>query len=153
MLQEAIDLLGRDLPIPEDSASRIIPAAQKEIATLVASGDLTPKNREEIDLIQNPERLVQGLTEISRKFHAISGEIASAQDALLSRPALVKSRDLTRGIEDLEKRIAQAKNRLELARKEVRDLEASMKVSLDEVRKRVEGLSGKRTQIREPDPS
>ena len=153
MLQEAIDLLGRDLPIPEDSASRIIPAAQKEIATLVASGDLTPKNREEIDLIQNPERLVQGLTEISRKFLAISGEIASAQGAMLSRPALVKSRDLTRGMEDLEKRIAQAKNRLELARKEVQDLEDTMKISIDEVRKRVEGLSGKRTQIREPDPS
>jgi hypothetical protein len=153
ILREAIDLLGRDLPLPKDSASRIITPAQKVLATLVASGDLTPKNREEIDLIQNPERLVQGLTEISRKFHTISGEIASAQGAMLSRHALVKSRDLTMEMEDLAKRIAQAKNRLELARKEVQDLEARMKISLDEVRKRVDGLSGKRTQIREPDPS
>jgi predicted nucleic acid-binding Zn-ribbon protein len=72
---------------------------------------------------------------------------------MLSRHALVKSRDLTMEMEDLAKRIAQAKNRLELARKEVQDLEARMKISLDEVRKRVDGLSGKRTQIREPDPS
>ena len=152
ILREAIDLLDRDLPLPKDSASRIITPAQKVLATLVASGDLTPKNREEIDLLQVPERLVQGTTRFSGRFKEISSEIASRQDALLSRPALVRSRDLKMEMEDLTKRIAQAKNRLELARKEVQDLEARMKISLDEVRKRVEGISGKRTQIREPDP-
>jgi predicted nucleic acid-binding Zn-ribbon protein len=153
ILHEAIDLLDRDLPIPEDSASRIIPPAQKVIAALVASGDLTPKNREEIDLLQLPERFVQKIAEISGKFRAISSEIASAQGAMLSQPALVKSRDLRKEMEDLEKRIAQAKNRLELARKEVQDLEASMKVSLDEVHNRAEGMSEKHVRVRETDSS
>ncbi|MDD1662331.1 MAG: hypothetical protein LUQ60_01095 [Methanomicrobiales archaeon] len=153
ILHEAIDFLDHDLPIPEDSASRIIPPAQKVIAALVASGDLTPKNREEIDLLQIPERLVQGITKTSGKFHAISGEITSTQDAMLSRPALVKSRDLKNEMENLEKRMAQARNRLELAKREIEGLEANMKVSLDEVRNRVESLSGKRVQVREPDSS
>ncbi|MDD1665799.1 MAG: hypothetical protein LUQ32_10630, partial [Methanomicrobiales archaeon] len=153
MLHEAIDLLDHDLPLPEDAASRTILPAQKVIAALVASGELTPKNREEIDLIQIPEHLVHGLTEISRKFHAISGEIASAQGDMISRPALVKSRNLRKETEDLEKRIAQVKNRVELARKEMQDLEADMRVSLDDIQKKAEGLSEKRIQIRDPDSS
>jgi hypothetical protein len=153
MLQESIDLLGADLPLAEGSASRIIPPAQKVIATLVTSGDLILKNREEIDLIQNPEHLVQALTGISGKFHAISGEIASAQGAMLSRAALVKSRDLKREMEDLEKRIAQAKNKLELGRKELQDLEARMKLSFDEMASRVGDLSGKLIQINDPGSS
>jgi len=153
ILHEAIDLLDRDLPHPKHSASRIIPPAQKVIATLVAAGDLTLKNREEIDLLQIPERLVQEITEISGKFQAISGEITSKQEAILTRPALVKSRDMRREMEDLEKRIRQGKDRLELAEREVKDLEESMKVSLSDIRTRVEGLSGKTIQIREPDSS
>jgi hypothetical protein len=63
----------------------------------------------------------------------------------------VKSRDLKKEMEDLEKRIAQGKNRLELARKELQDLGARMEVSLDEMRNRVGVLSGDRIQIREAD--
>jgi predicted nucleic acid-binding Zn-ribbon protein len=153
ILHEAIDLLDRDLPITEDSAWGIITAAQKVIATLAASGGLPPKNREEIDLLQNPERLVQEITKISGRFLAISDEIASIQNAMLSRPALVKSRDLRKEMEGLEKRSAHAKTRLEFARGEVRELEANMKVSLDEMRSRVEGLSERRIQIRDPGSS
>ncbi|MDD1663757.1 MAG: hypothetical protein LUQ32_00220 [Methanomicrobiales archaeon] len=153
MLREAIDLLNRDLPIPEDSASRIIPHAQKVIATLAASGEVTPKNREEIDLLQKPEHLVQEITKVSGKFLAISDEIASIKDAMLSRPALVKSRALRNEMEGLEKRITQAKTRLEFARGEVRDLETNMKVSFDGMQKKVVDLSEKHIQIREPDSS
>ena len=153
VLHDAIELLDRDLPIPEDSASGTISPAQKVIAALVASGDLTPKNREEIDLLQTPERLVQGITEISRKFRRLSNEIASKQGAILSRPAIVKSRDVRREMADLEKRISTAKNRLELARREARDLEENMKGTLDDMRNRVGALSEKHIQIREPDPS
>jgi hypothetical protein len=153
VLREAIDLLDQDLPVAEDSATRIIPPGQKVMATLVASGDLTPKNREEIDLIQTPERLVGRLTEISGKFHVISGEIASAQGDTFSRPALMKSRGLIKDAEELEKRIAQGKDQLELARKEMRDLEAGIKASLEEIQTRVRGLSENRIQIREPDSS
>ena len=153
VLQQAADLLGRDLPVPGDSVSGTVPPAQKVIAALAASGDLTPKNREEIDLVENPGHLVQGLAGISRKFHAISGEIASAQGDIISRPALVKSRDLVKEREELEKRIAQGRNQLELAGKEMRDLEAGIKASLGEIHTRVRELSENRIRIQEPEPS
>jgi len=65
----------------------------------------------------------------------------------------VKSRDLKREMEDLEKRIAQAKNKLELGRKELQDLEARMKLSFDEMASRVGDLSGKLIQINDPGSS
>lgn len=151
VLHETVELLDREIPIPEDTASRIIPLGQGAIAAMVASGDLTPKNREEIDLIEGPERLVRRITEVSRRFREISGGIASAQDALLSRPALAKSRDLKKEAEDLEKRMARAKDRLEQVRGEGADLESRMHASLDDVQRRVEALSGRPVQIREPD--
>ena len=56
-------------------------------------------------------------------------------------------------MEGLEKRITQAKTRLEFARGEVRDLETNMKVSFDGMQKKVVDLSEKHIQIREPDSS
>jgi predicted nucleic acid-binding Zn-ribbon protein len=153
ILHEAIDLLDRDLPIPEDSVSGIVPPAQKVIATQVASGDLTLKNREESDLLQTPEHLVQVITEISGRFQAISGDIVSKNETILSRPAFVRDRDLKKEMEGLEKRITLANGRLDLAKKEVAELEDQIRILFDDVRQRVEGLSGKPVQVRDPDIS
>jgi hypothetical protein len=151
ILHDAIEFMARDLPIPKDTASRILPPAQKVIAAMVASGDLTLKNKEEIDILQVPGRLLQGITETSRRFQGISGEISSAEAAVLSHPAIAKSRNLKREREELEKRITLAKDRLELVRKEALDLSGQVNASLDEVRQRVEELSGKPIQVRDSD--
>ncbi len=153
VLHEGIELLDRDPPLAEDAASGIIPPGQTAIAAMVASGDLTLKNKEEIDLLQARGPLVQVITEISRRFLGISGEVTSAQDAILSRPAFVKSRDLRREREELEKRITLANGRLDLAKKEVAELEDQIRILLDDVRQRGEGLSGKPVQVRDPDIS
>ncbi len=150
LLQEGIGLLAQDLPLPEDSASRIIPAAQKVINALVASGDLPLKNRDEIDLLQVPERLVSEIEEISGRYTTISSEITSRQGALLSRPAFLKSRDLAVQREELEKKISQAANRLEIVRRELLDLGAGMKASLEEIKAGVGALSGRSVQVRDP---
>jgi hypothetical protein len=151
ILRDAVALLERDLPIDEDAAGGILPPAQKVIAAMVASGDLPLKNKEEIDILQVPGRLIREITETSRRFQGISGEISSAEAAVLSHPAIAKSRNLKREREELEKRIALAKDRLELVRKEAADLGRQVNASLDEVRQRVEGLSGKPVQVRDPD--
>ncbi|MGA2935126.1 MAG: hypothetical protein ABSD81_08245 [Methanomicrobiales archaeon] len=151
ILHEAIEFMDRDPPIPEDTFLRILPPAQKVIAAMVASGDLPLKNKEETDLLEVPKRLLQVIREASRRFQGISDEISSAEASVLSHPAIAKSRDLKKGRAELEKRITLAKDRLEFARKEAADLGGLVHASLDEVRQRVEGLSGKPVQIREPE--
>ena len=149
ILHEAIGFMDRDLPLLGDTPSRILPPAQKVIAAMVASGDLALKNKEEIDILQVPGRLLHEITETSRRFLGISGEISSAEAAVLSHPVIAKSRNLKREREELEKRITLAKDRLDLVRKEAADLGRQVNASFDEVRQRVEGLSGKPVQIRD----
>ncbi|HUK92626.1 MAG TPA: hypothetical protein VLU98_01170, partial [Methanomicrobiales archaeon] len=153
LLHEMIELLDQDLPLPEDSASRIIPPAQKVISALVASGELPLKNRDEIDLLGVPERLAREIEGISVRFRVISSEIATRNEAVLSRPAFRKSRDLAIRLEGLEKRISLATNRLEIARRELQDLDASMKASLEDMNTRVAALSGRPVLVRDPDGS
>jgi len=153
LLHEVIGLLDQDLPLPDDAASRTIPPAQKVISALVASGDLPLKNRDEIDLLEVPERLLQEIEEISGRYRAISSGIATRKDAVLSQPAFLKSSDLAMQRADLEKRISLATNRLEIARRELQDLDASMKASLGDMNTRVAALSGKPVLVRDPDGS
>ncbi|MDD1664025.1 MAG: hypothetical protein LUQ32_01610, partial [Methanomicrobiales archaeon] len=82
VLHEAVGLLEGELPLPEDVASRVLPPAQMAVAALAAAGDITPKNREENDLLERPEGLLREITGLSTRFRDISVGIASAQDAL-----------------------------------------------------------------------
>jgi hypothetical protein len=152
VLREAIELLEEELPVPLDAVSGAIPPAQGALAALVASGDLAPKNREETDLIENPERLLRGITDLSQKFMETSAFIASAQDVLLSRPALARSRNLRKDRETLEKHVIQVLDRLELLKEEVADLEGRMHATLGQVKERIESLSGGSVRFRETGP-
>jgi predicted nucleic acid-binding Zn-ribbon protein len=151
ILRDAVALLEKDLPLDEAAAGGILPPAQKVIAAMVASGDLPLKNKEETDLLQVPGRLLQGIIDTSRRFQGISGEISSGEAAVLSHPAIAKSRNLKGEREKLEKRITLARDRLELVRREAADLGRQVKVSLDEVRQRVDGLSRKPVQVKDSD--
>ena len=153
ILQEAVALLERDLPIAEDEAMEILTLAQEALGAMVTSGDLPLKSREEIDLLHSPGRLVQEINGISRRFQAVSGEISSARDAILARPVFTRSLSLRKEGEDLEKRIALARERLGRAGREAADLEGLMKASLEDIRQRVGVLSGKSVKVSEPDSS
>jgi hypothetical protein len=152
VLHEAISLLEGELPVPGDAVSGALPPAQEALAALVASGDLAPKNREETDLIERPGRLLGGITGLSQRFRETSAAIASAQDALHSRPVLARMRDLKRDREILEKDVAQARDRLFILRGEVMDLNGRMRASLDEVKGRIETLSGGSVRFLETGP-
>jgi hypothetical protein len=151
ILHEASVLMERDLPLSEDTASGIIPPGQKVLGALVASGDLALKNREEIDLMERPDQLLKVLTGISRRFLEISAEITAAREILRTQPVLTKRLDLKNELEDRERRIALADNRLNLVRSEVTDLERQMYVSLDEVRSKAGALSGRPVGVESPD--
>ena len=153
ILQEAVALLERDLPIAEDEAMEILTLAQEALGAMVTSGDLPLKSREEIDLLHSPGRLVQEINGISRRFQAVSGEISSARDATHARPVFARSLSLRKEGEDLEKRIALARERLGRAGREAADLEGLMKASLEDIRQRVGVLSGKSVKVSEPDSS
>jgi predicted nucleic acid-binding Zn-ribbon protein len=142
VLREAIGLLEAEPPVPEETASRILLSGQMAMASMVASGDLTLKNREEIDLMGDPDRFAREVTELSHRFRRVSGEITSARNALLSLPALVKSRDLKKEGEDLENQIARATDRLKHVEGEGAGLERRMHESLEDLQGRVETLSG-----------
>ncbi len=148
-LHEAILLLEVDLPLPEDAASAAITAGQKAISAMADSGELPLKNREEMDQIREPERFVRDLLDISRRFRELSGEIASAREAVLSRPVLARSRDLKGRQEELEDRISRADGRLDLLKGEVAEAEKQAQDRLAEVRKGVEELSGKSVRLGE----
>jgi hypothetical protein len=151
VLQEAVALLERDLPLAGDEAREILSPAQGALAAMVTSGDLPLKSREEIDLLQSPGRLVQEINGISRRFQEVSGEISSARDATHARPAFARSLSLRREVEDLEKRIARDRERLGRAGREAADLEGQVKASLEDIRQRVGVLSGKSVRVSEPD--
>ncbi|MDD1669045.1 MAG: hypothetical protein LUO97_04500 [Methanomicrobiales archaeon] len=150
-LREAARLLEGDLPLPGDAVSRTLAPGLSTLTALAASGDIAPKNREETELLEEPGRFVRDLAGISRRFQEISAEISTAQGALSSRPALVKSENLRREIEGLEKGITQVQARLGATRDEVQDLQGRMKALSGELQQKVADLSGGRIRIREPD--
>jgi predicted nucleic acid-binding Zn-ribbon protein len=150
VLREAADLLEGELPIDGVMASRVIPRGQGAAAALAASGDLTPKNREEIDLMERPGEHLRRITGISRRFLEISREIASARETLQALPAHAKGLGLRKEAEDLEKRIARVGDRLEHERREVAGLEEKLRASLDEVRRQAGALSGRPVEVGEP---
>jgi hypothetical protein len=153
LLREAIGVLEGDLPLPEDALSRTIPPGLAALVSMAAVGDLVPKNREEIDLIGEPGGFVRRAAGLSERFRETSAGIASAREALLSLPALVKSRELERERQSLERQIARTDGRLGIVKEEVADHEGRMSVALDEVRTGVEALSGGSFVIREPAPA
>jgi predicted nucleic acid-binding Zn-ribbon protein len=150
VLHEAAELLEGEVPIRGDMASRALPPAQGAMAALVASGDLTPKNREEMDLAERPGQLLPRITGISRRFGDISREITSAGDALQALPVHVKRVDLRKEAEDLEKRIARVMDRLEHERREAAGLGERLRASLDEVRRQAGALSARPVEVGEP---
>jgi hypothetical protein len=142
-LEEAGDLLVAGLPVPEEGASRVLPPAQRALTALVTSGDLTPKNRDEIDLLEKPDQLLVRLTDLSRKFQEITGEIGHAQDALRALPVSGRRTGLVAEVEDLKSKIARAGNLLVQARRDARDLDGRLGASLEEIRRKAEALSGR----------
>lgn len=153
VLHDAVALLEGDLPIDRDAAGGVLSPAEGAITALVSSGDLSLKNKEEFDLLQVPGQLVREITGISRRLKEVSREITSAQDAILSRPAFIRSRDLRTERKELEKRITLISGRLDLAKREVAELDDQVRILLDEVRRRAECLFGKPVPVRDPDIS
>jgi predicted nucleic acid-binding Zn-ribbon protein len=151
ILHEAAVLMDRDLPLPEDPAASVIPSGQKALAAMVASGDLVLKNREEIDLMERPDHLLEALAGLSRRFREISAETGSAREALRTRPVLTKRLELKKEVEDLERQVTLAEGRLQHLREEVPDLEERMSASLEEVRGKAGALSGRPVGAGEPD--
>jgi predicted nuclease with TOPRIM domain len=152
VLREAIALLEGELPVPAGATSTAIPPAQEVLSALVASGDLAPKNREETDLIGRPGHLLRGITDLSERFRGISAAIASAQDALFSRPAIARKRDLEKDREILGGDIARVQDRLGILAAEVGDLEGRMQASLEVVKERIGILSGGSVRFLETEP-
>jgi len=142
-LHEAVSLLEAGLPVPEDAARRVMPPAQDALAAMAASGELTPKNREETDLMETPGGVMQALTGLSGRFIAISAGVSSAQEALRARPVFGKRAALTREAEDLERRIDRTEDLLRQAGRDAEELEGKMHALLDDIRQRVEALSGR----------
>ncbi|MGE5832813.1 MAG: hypothetical protein ACM3X8_07840 [Methanomicrobiales archaeon] len=150
-IRETGDLLEGGLPPGGEAALAILPAGQKALAAMAASGELVPKNREEIDLIERPGDLVHRITSITRRYREISEEMDSAQVALRARPVSVKRTELMKEAEELEKRLARAGEGLDRAREEVSTLDKRMQASLAEVSRRAEALSGRPLGTGEPD--
>jgi hypothetical protein len=149
-LHDATGLLGRDLPLPGDTTEGILTRGQEALAALAASGDLAPKNREEALLLGEPGRLAREVRELSGKFSGLSNEIASAREAVQSRPALARKRELEKEAEALGKRISRAEERLEEVRNGGADREKRVHAAFDDLQARVGALSGGTLRIAEP---
>jgi len=142
VLREAVLLLEADPPVPEETASRVLPPAQGVMAAMVGSGDLALKNREEIDLVGVPEGFLRRITGLSQRIREISATIASMQEGILARPAPLRSRELAKNREALGRLIFQAADKRELSGREVADLGSRRERALEEIRVRFEALSG-----------
>jgi hypothetical protein len=142
VLREAVLLLEADPPVPEEIATRVLPPAQKALEAMISSGDLALKNREEIDFVEAPEGFVRRFTGLLQRLREISGSIASLQEALLARPAPLRSRELAKNREALGRLISQAGDKRELSCREVVDLGSRRERALEETRERFEALSG-----------
>jgi len=143
VLHDASVFLEMDPPVDRDRAERVLPPAEKAITALVASGDLSLKNREEVELFEVPGELVRSITGISGRLREIEGEISSLQNAIFSRPVAVKSRALMGERGELEKRIGSATGRLDSARKEVAEREEQVRILAEALRRKTEDLSAK----------
>ena len=152
-LHDAVALLEGALPLDEDTAGRLLPPAEGAITSLVASGESQPEEQGRDQSPRGAGAAWQGDQGISGRLRKVSGEIASAQDALSSRPAFVRGRNLRSEKEGLEKRITLANGRLDLAKREIADLEGQAGILLGEVREKAESLSGKPVRVRDPDIS
>ena len=152
-LREATVLLEKDLPLPGDLADGILTRGQQALAAMAASGDLVPKNREETDLLGEPGRLAREVQELSRRYSGLSGEIASAREALHARPALAKKRELEKEGDALGRRIGRAKERLEQVKTDAVDLEKRVHADYSGLQEKVGALSGGSVRIEEPGPA
>jgi uncharacterized coiled-coil DUF342 family protein len=151
-LREATGLLEGELPLPEDTVSRILSPGLRALTALAASGDLAPKNREEKELLEEPGQLVERVTGFSRRFRELSAGIASAQEALSSRPVLAKSRELKRQAGELENRIARAAERTEEVKATAAGQRVRMQASLLDIQKKVDLLAGKPVTVTGVEP-
>jgi hypothetical protein len=149
-LHEALDLLGQELPHPMETAEGVLARGQGALASLAASGDIVPKNREETALLAEPGHLAREVLALSRRFSAISSEIASAREAVHARPALVRRRELAREEEELEKRVSRTQERLDQVRAGGADLEGRLQATLKDLEERVGAVSGGAAILAEP---
>jgi hypothetical protein len=141
-LHEAIALLAGELPLQGDMAEGVLARGQGALAAMAASGDLVPKNREETALLGEPGHLAREALALSRRFSALSGEIASAREAVQTRPALVKKQELGREAGELERRIGRTEERLGQVKAGGADLDAKAESTFRDLQERVRALSG-----------
>jgi hypothetical protein len=153
VLHEAIALLGGELPLPTDTAEGILGGGQQALASLAASGDLVPKNREETALLGEPGHLAREMQDLSRRFSSLSDGIASAREALGARPALARERELGKERDALEKQISRMEERLVRVKAEGTDLGTRECASFEDLQKRVNALSGGSVRVAEPGPA
>jgi len=152
-LHEAISLLEMELPLNNDMAKGILVRGQKVLTALAATGDLTPKNREETELLEDPKRLAREVQELSLRFSRLSEEIDSTEEAVRCRPAIVKSHDLHKEAEDLVSCIGRDEERLAKVRAGCADLDRKLQGSFGDIRKRIKALSHGSIQLGEPEPA
>jgi hypothetical protein len=95
---------------------------------------------------------VERVTGFSRRFRELSAGIASAQEALSSRPVLAKSRELKRQAGELENRIARAAERTEEVKATAAGQRVRMQASLLDIQKKVDLLAGKPVTVTGVEP-